>query len=240
MRALQERTASVAGSLEGRRPHVPQPYWLAPQSSGSTLAAIVSRTFDLVLASLLLIVLAPLMLLVAILIKLDSPGPVLFRQRRLGRQMRPFSMLKFRTMKSGVSAQLHQDYIAELAAGKAGNSSAALKKLQDDPRVTSLGRLLRKLSVDETTQLLNVLAGHMSLVGPRPALEYELEFYSPVHFARFAVRPGLTGLWQVSGRSTLGFYEMLDLDVEYARRATLLADLHILVRTPRAVIGPTA
>jgi lipopolysaccharide/colanic/teichoic acid biosynthesis glycosyltransferase len=115
-----------------------------------------------------------------------------------------------------------------------------MKKLQADPRVTSVGRYLRRLSIDEIPQLLNVLAEHMSLVGPRPALDYELEFYGPTHFERFAVRPGLTGLWQGSGRSRLGFKEMLDLDVEYVRHATLLTDLRILARTPRAAIGSTA
>jgi lipopolysaccharide/colanic/teichoic acid biosynthesis glycosyltransferase len=210
------------------------------EGTKSSLQGVVKRALDIVLASLLLALLTPLTLMVAVLIKLDGSGPVLFRQRRLGRHMRPFSMLKFRTMEPGVSAGPHRAYIAELATGSPSDRGTGVKKLQADPRVTSVGRFLRRLSIDETPQLLNVLAGHMSLVGPRPALDYELEFYGATHFERFAVRPGLTGLWQVSGRSRLGFQEMLDLDVEYVRHGTLLTDLHILARTPRAAIGSTA
>jgi lipopolysaccharide/colanic/teichoic acid biosynthesis glycosyltransferase len=198
------------------------------------------RALDLVLAVLLLIVFAPLMVLVAALVKLNSRGPVLFRQNRLGRGMSSFRVIKFRTMRTGVSSDIHQRYIAGLTNGGAAPGGGELRKLTNDPRVTSVGRVLRRLSIDELPQLFNVLAGQMSLVGPRPALAYELEYYSPDHFERFTVRPGLTGLWQVSGRSRLGFREMLDLDAEYARTATLLGDLRILVRTPRAAIGRTA
>lgn len=186
----------------------------------------------------LLILLALLLIAIAIAVKADSRGPVLFRQRRRGLGGRPFTVLKFRTMHDGCSPEAHRRYIAQLAAGDAGGEG--LKKLTGDWRVTRVGAVLRKLSLDELPQLLNVVAGQMSLVGPRPAIDYELEFYEPHHFERFDVKPGLTGLWQVSGRSELGFSEMLELDVEYARRAGPVTDLRILARTPRALIGRAA
>lgn len=182
--------------------------------------------------------LSPFLLAVAVLIRLDSRGPALFRQVRLGRDRRPFEVLKFRTMKAGAPDAAHREYIAQLAAGEV--SGEGLRKLTADPRVTRVGRVLRATSLDELPQLLNVLAGQMSLVGPRPALEYELEHYQPHHFERFAVRPGLTGLWQVSGRARVGFNEMLDLDVAYARDHGPVTDLRILLRTPASLVGRTA
>jgi exopolysaccharide production protein ExoY len=137
----------------------------------------------------------------------------------------------------GVSPDLHRHFIARLAET---GGDCGLKKLVEDPRVTRVGRFLRRTSVDELPQLLNVVAGHMSLVGPRPAIAYELEHYYPAHFDRFAVRPGLTGLWQVSGRNALGFSEMLDLDSEYTRSVGPVADLRILARTPAALLSRRA
>jgi lipopolysaccharide/colanic/teichoic acid biosynthesis glycosyltransferase len=178
--------------------------------------------------------LSPVLAVVAVLIKRDSPGPVLFRQVRYGRRVRPFTVLKFRTMTTGSSPAVHRAYIASLARG-GSPAGEGLHKLTDDVRVTRVGRVLRATSADELPQLINVLLGQMSVVGPRPAIDYELEHYEPEHFARFDVKPGLTGLWQVSGRSRLGFREMLDLDVEYARRCGPRLDLRILLRTPRAL-----
>jgi lipopolysaccharide/colanic/teichoic acid biosynthesis glycosyltransferase len=170
------------------------------------------------------------MLIIALLIKCTSPGPVLFRQRRYGFRQETFTVLKFRTMVSDASEEAHRRFIAELAA--AGRAGTGLKKLTRDPRITRVGAFLRKSSLDELPQLFNVLTGRMSLVGPRPAIEYELEHYDHAHYARFAVKPGLTGLWQVSGRSHLGFTEMLELDAEYARSVGPLTDAKILLRTP--------
>lgn len=198
------------------------------------------RALDVAVAALLLLLLLPLLLVLAALIKLDSPGPILFRQRRLGKNMRPFPVLKFRTMRTDATSEAHVRYIAQLAQSPNGGGGSTLKKLTNDPRVTRVGRTLRRLSIDEIPQLFNVLAGQMALVGPRPAIEYELEHYEPVHFERFKVRPGITGLWQVSGRNALGFKDMLDLDAEYASGATLGTDLRILVRTPRAAIRNAA
>lgn len=195
---------------------------------------VAKRTFDAVLALIMLIVVAPLMAIVALLVKLDSPGPVLFRQQRYGRHRQPFVVLKFRTMSDGASTEPHRRYIAELA--RAGAAVNGFKKLTRDQRVTRIGVLLRKSSLDELPQLYNVLVGQMSLVGPRPAIDYELEYYEPEHFARFDVRPGLTGLWQVSGRSRLGFHEMLALDAQYAGMTGPLVDAQILVRTPLEVL----
>jgi lipopolysaccharide/colanic/teichoic acid biosynthesis glycosyltransferase len=206
----------------------------------SRVAPAAKRALDIALAVVLLIALLPLLLVVAGLIKLDSRGPVFFKQRRLGRTMTPFTVLKFRTMEHGAAQDRHREFIAQLAQNGSANGSAALKKLTDDPRVTGVGRILRKLSIDELPQLINVLLGQMSLVGPRPALEYEIEHYEALHFDRFSVRPGLTGLWQVSGRNRLGFKEMLELDAEYARTATLFTDLRILARTPGAAIRHAA
>jgi lipopolysaccharide/colanic/teichoic acid biosynthesis glycosyltransferase len=193
------------------------------------------RVLDVLLATVLLLVMAPVLLIAAIAVKLDSPGPVLFRQVRCGRHGRPFKVLKLRTMSHGASPEAHRKYIAVLATQPA-EASTGLKKLTGDARITRVGALLRKTSLDELPQLLNVLTGGMSLVGPRPAIEYELHHYAPAHFARFEVRPGLTGLWQVSGRNRLGFDEMLHLDCEYARSASLRTDASILLRTPLAVL----
>jgi lipopolysaccharide/colanic/teichoic acid biosynthesis glycosyltransferase len=218
----------------------------------------IKRIMDLSLGLLLIALLLPVMLLIALAVKLDSRGPVLFRQRRLGLDMEPFVVLKFRTMSADSSPELHRRYIAELAGsqsngngavngnaavngnGNGSNGNGDLKKLTADPRVTRVGGFLRRTSLDELPQLFNVISGSMSLIGPRPSLEYELEHYRPSHYRRFKVRPGITGLWQVSGRNRLGFHEMLDLDVEYSENSTLATDLHILVRTPMAAIRHVA
>jgi len=187
------------------------------------------------LAVLLLLMFMPLLAFLAVLVRLDSPGPVLFRQQRQGLHRRPFTVFKFRTMSDGAAADLHRRYIAQLAE-EGPAPAGTLNKLTADPRVTRAGRVLRASSLDELPQLINVVRGEMSLVGPRPALDYELAHYRPEHFERFAVRPGITGLWQVSGRNALGFYEMLELDSEYARRQGPLLDAAILARTPVALV----
>jgi lipopolysaccharide/colanic/teichoic acid biosynthesis glycosyltransferase len=198
----------------------------------------VKRVIDLAGAGLGLVVLSPLLLVLAAAVVIDTGRPVLFRQIRMGRGLREFRVLKFRTMKLDSAPDMHMEYIAKLATGQADEEG--LKKLTADPRVTAVGRFLRKTSLDELPQLVNVFLGNMSLVGPRPALDYELQYYKEPHYERFAVKPGMTGLWQVSGRNELGFTEMLDLDAEYARSSTLLTDLKILVKTPGAAISGAA
>jgi lipopolysaccharide/colanic/teichoic acid biosynthesis glycosyltransferase len=212
----------------------------AAREAGGGAWPIVKRCFDILFSSLLVLVLLPLLLIVAVAIKLDSRGPILFRQRRLGRDMQPFTVLKFRTMHDGVSSASHQAYIAQLANGNGHTNGNGLKKMTSDPRVTRVGGVLRKFSIDELPQLFNVIGGTMSLIGPRPALSYELEHYGPRHYDRFLVRPGLSGLWQVSGRNQLGFTEMLELDAEYAESCGLVTDARIFVRTPIAMVRDAA
>ncbi len=197
---------------------------------------LAKRTIDVVLGVTVLLAVAPLLVLIAIAVRLDTSGPALFRQERYGRHRRTFTVLKFRSMHDGVSPGLHRRYIASLVAGHQEDRDG-LFKLHDDPRVTRVGRLLRRTSLDELPQLINVVRGEMSLVGPRPALDYELEHYRAEHFERFGVRPGMTGLWQVSGRSKLDFTEMLDLDERYARRNGPGMDAGILLRTPVALLS---
>jgi lipopolysaccharide/colanic/teichoic acid biosynthesis glycosyltransferase len=182
-----------------------------------------------------LLVLAIPMLLIAIAIRCDSPGPAFYRQQRIGRDRRPFTMYKFRTMRVGGSDAQHRDLIARELRGEntAVNGSW---KIDHDPRVTRVGGFLRRTSLDELPQLINVLWGQMSLVGPRPCLDWEAEMF-PARFARrFDVPPGLTGLWQVSGRSTMGTLEMLELDLTYVRECSFWSDLGILLRTVPAVL----
>ena len=195
------------------------------------------RMIDLVVSLGLIILVAPLLLLLWLLVRLTSRGPALFRQERLGRERKPFTVLKFRTMHIGNDDRIHRDYVTGLlsadAATPAGDSG--LFKLDADPRVTRVGAWLRRTSLDELPQLFNVLRGEMSLVGPRPVLPWEARLFSEAYQRRFAVKPGITGLWQVSGRSRLSMRTALELDVEYVLRRSLALDLSILLRTGPAL-----
>ena len=192
----------------------------------------LKRAIDLVGALAGLVVVALFFTLIAIAIKLDSPGPVFFRQRRLGRDMREFTLLKFRTMQAETSDAAHRAYITESMQPNAPLNTNGLYKLERADEVTRVGRWLRGTSLDELPQLLNVLRGDMSLVGPRPCLRYELEHFAPHHFDRFHVPAGLTGLWQIRARAYSTFAEALELDVLYAHAWSLTLDLSILARTP--------
>jgi exopolysaccharide biosynthesis polyprenyl glycosylphosphotransferase len=192
----------------------------------------LKRVIDFVGASLLVIVTAPLLLVVAWRIHRDSPGPVFFRQRRLGVDMREFTLLKFRTMNEGTDEGPHREYVRQIMQVDALPAANNLYKLDRSGEVTGVGAWLRRTSLDELPQVFNVLRGDMSLVGPRPAIPYELELYAPHHFERFAVPAGLTGLWQVEARAHSTFREALDLDVAYARGWSLGLDLRLLLRTP--------
>ena len=199
------------------------------------------RILDVVASLVLIMVVSPLLAGLWLLVRWSSPGPGLFRQERLGRQMRPFPMLKLRTMYVGISDQLHREYVASLASGNQIPSTGprGLYKLQGDPRITPHGAWLRRTSLDELPQLFNVLKGEMSLVGPRPALQWEAELWPlvhPVYSCRFEVKPGITGLWQVSGRSKLTAAESIRLDAEYVWRRNIILDLVILVRTVPALL----
>ncbi|MBV9451228.1 MAG: sugar transferase [Streptosporangiaceae bacterium] len=200
------------------------------------------RTLDVTICLISLIVIGPLLLLLCGLVRWTSPGPALFRQERLGRDKRPFTMLKLRTMTVDNDDTIHRDYVTRLlrdARPPAGGRSG-LFKLEADPRVTWLGRWLRRTSLDELPQLLNVLRGEMSLVGPRPVLPWEAEMFGAEYEPRFTVMPGITGLWQVRGRSRLSMRDALELDVEYARTHCLARDLAILVGTLPALLRGNA
>ena len=202
----------------------------------------MKRAVDVCGSMAALAICSPLLVTISLLIKLTSKGPVLFRQERIGRYGVPFTFLKFRSMKSGTDSRIHQEYVARFIAGEinapTGENERVVYKIQDDPRITRIGRILRKTSLDELPQLINVLKGEMSLVGPRPPLRYELEAYKPWHRRRvLEVKPGITGLWQVSGRSKTTFDEMVRLDLRYARIWSPWLDLKILLRTPRAVLS---
>jgi exopolysaccharide biosynthesis polyprenyl glycosylphosphotransferase len=192
--------------------------------------AVAKRSFDVVVAATGLVLVAPLMAVAAVAIKITSPGPVLFRQERVGRSGRPFQVLKLRTMV--VDAEDRLDEVLDR-----NESDGPLFKLRDDPRITSAGRWLRKLSIDELPQLWNVVRGDMSLVGPRPALPREVAEWDDELFERLRVRPGITGMWQVSGRSDTGFAEYQRLDLFYVDNWSILIDIGILARTVPTVLS---
>jgi len=202
-----------------------------------TAQRTVRRLLDITLAAATLLALSPLLGAIALAIRLESPGPVVFRQRRLGRGRRPFTVLKFRTMRHGADAAPHREYVHSLIDRPDGGEGGRLYKLSVDDRITRVGRFLRAWSLDELPQLVNVLRGEMALVGPRPVIPYEVERYPERYLARFAVKPGLTGLWQVSGRNERSYEEMVRFDIEYAQRASLLLDLRILAKTLPVVLA---
>jgi exopolysaccharide biosynthesis polyprenyl glycosylphosphotransferase len=195
-------------------------------------ARLLKRSLDVVVASLMLLLTAPLFAYIALRIKLDSEGPVFFRQTRLGMNEEPFTVVKFRTMRVNVDEQAHKDFIRETMSSKAGVGANGLYKLERGGEITTFGAWLRKTSLDELPQLVNVLRGEMSLVGPRPCIPYEVEHFQPHHHERFLVPAGLTGLWQVTARARSTFGEALEMDVAYARGWSLGLDLKLLVKTP--------
>ena len=203
---------------------------------------LLKRVIDIAGALVALCLFAPIMLLVAIAVATTSRGPVIFTQTRLGRGGRPFAFHKFRSMVTHMDDTIHRDYVASLIKGEAGGAPPAggeppLYKLAGDPRVTRIGRFIRKTSLDELPQLFNVLKGDMSLVGPRPPIPYEAANYKPWHLRRMlAAKPGLTGLWQVEGRSRVTFNEMVRMDLRYIRECSLVLDLKILLKTVTVVL----
>ncbi|MCY3020376.1 MAG: sugar transferase [Planctomycetota bacterium] len=206
---------------------------------------LCKRLFDIVVASVLLVLLLPTVFLSAVIaIKLFDPGPALYFQERLGYRRRRFRFWKLRTMKAGADAgdavAMHKDYLKKYVAGKADGAKDAkgrtVYKITEDPRVTRVGRFLRMYSIDELPQLWNVLKGDMSLIGPRPPVAYEVENYRPIHLRRFEVLPGISGLWQVSGRNELSFEEMVKLDLYYIENWSLELDLRILFKTLQVVL----
>ena len=210
---------------------------------------ILKRGLDIVVSLAALPFLAPIFVVIAIAIKVSSKGPVLFRQERFGLQLKPFTFYKFRSMYADSDHTVHKAYVSRLIAGRSdtgngtGNGTGLREKthifkITGDPRITPLGRLLRRTSLDELPQLWNVLKGEMSLVGPRPCIHYELEQYTDWHKLRLIdAKPGMTGLWQVAARNRVEFDEMVKLDLDYVNQRSFWLDIRILLRTPRAVIS---
>ena len=200
----------------------------------------LKRGMDIVLSALLLILLLPAFIIIAVLVKLSSPGPVFFKQTRVGHFMAPFAMYKFRSMYARADHRAHQDYVSWFITAsdqRQPQQKPDVFKLTNDTRITPIGQILRRTSLDELPQLWNVLIGDMSLVGPRPPLPYEVQQYKPWHRGRvLEAKPGVTGLWQVVGRSRTTFDEMVRLDLRYARTMSLWFDIKILLATPAAMI----
>lgn len=215
---------------------------LEARANGNKLYLAAKRTTDIAGSALGLLIATPLFLVIALAIKLTSKGPVFFCQQRIGHFGKPFVFLKFRSMYLNNDPKIHLDYIRQLISGKAerqpsNGNGQGVYKLTADLRVTRVGAFLRRTSLDELPQLINVLRGEMSLVGPRPPIPYEVDTYQTWHRRRvLEAKPGITGLWQVSGRSRVGFDEMVRLDVRYAMQRSFWLDLKILLLTPRAVI----
>jgi exopolysaccharide biosynthesis polyprenyl glycosylphosphotransferase len=193
------------------------------------------RISDIAIASFSLTLLSPFWFLIGLLIKFDSKGPVFYAQERVGMDGRIFLVYKFRTMRVDSDSEIHREYQRKFIAGQpeanVGDDKQPAYKLRNDPRVTRMGRILRRLSLDEVPQLFNVLRGDMSVVGPRPPIPYEVEAYELRHRKRLDMKPGLTGLWQVSGRNRLPFEEMVKLDLFYIENWSLLSDVKIILRT---------
>ena len=215
---------------------------LSRPENSRKLSRNLKRAMDILGSAIALVILSPLFFLIAAIIKLTSKGPILFRQARVGQFGVHFTFLKFRSMYVQNDPNLHKEFVQQFIAGKnpapSNGSQNAVYKITNDPRVTPFGRFLRRTSLDELPQFLNVFKGEMSLVGPRPPIPYELESYDIWHRRRvLEAKPGITGLWQVNGRSKTRFDEMVRLDLQYARAWSLWLDIKILLRTPRAVFS---
>ncbi len=216
---------------------------LEKRQKSNRLGRATKRLIDVLGSLSLLAMLSPVFFIIAAAIKLTSRGPVLFQQKRVGEHGTPFTFLKFRSMYTNNDASAHKEYVRRLIAGQAEKKSAngnggGVFKLTNDPRITPVGRILRRSSLDELPQLVNVLRGEMSLVGPRPPVPYEVEAYATWHRRRLLeAKPGITGLWQVYGRSRVEFDDMVRMDLRYARDCSPLLDLKILLQTPRAVMN---
>jgi lipopolysaccharide/colanic/teichoic acid biosynthesis glycosyltransferase len=215
-------------TLAPSRPLVAELPLIDVETTQAGLGLAAKRVFDVVAAAVALVLLAPVLAVIAVLIARDSAGGILYRQERIGRNGEPFSILKFRSMSADADVRR-----ADLTAGH----GKGLFKMADDPRITRIGHVLRRYSLDELPQLVNVLRGDMSLVGPRPALPVEVAEYDSRELRRLGATPGLSGLWQVSGRSDLAWDDGIRLDLHYVDNRSMTMDLHILWRTAKAVVS---
>jgi len=198
----------------------------------------LKRVLDFFAALVLVILFGPLMLAIALAIKLFSPGPILYRQTRIGKDGKPFKMLKFRSMRLENAPDIHREYVRDMIQNNRDPRSLGKDtlKLESDPRITGLGKYMRRLSIDELPQFFNVLRGEMSLVGPRPSLPYEYEVYKDWHKKRVLVLPGITGLWQVTARNQVSFDDQVRLDLAYIKYMSLWMDIKIIIKTPFEMI----
>jgi lipopolysaccharide/colanic/teichoic acid biosynthesis glycosyltransferase len=242
---MQQLTAQ---QLTIRQEYTDDALYIANVGSESALYYYGKHLFDLLIILLVVTLLLPLLLLISLLIKLDSPGPVLFVQERVGAKrivrqgkifwaVRNFHIYKFRSMFYGVDQSVHQAHIQAFVRGELDDTTEVGVKLTNDQRITRVGHFLRKTSLDELPQLLNILKGEMNLVGPRPVPVYEVAEYKPQHYLRLAAVPGITGLWQVKGRGEVSFEEMMELDSEYVRNKSFWLDLKIMVLTAAVVLS---
>lgn len=231
-------------SQDPERPSNPTLYPdLEKRQQSNRLGRATKRLIDVLGSLSLLAILSPVFFIIAAAVKLTSRGPILFQQKRVGEHGTPFTFLKFRSMYMNNDASEHKEYVRQLITGQAEKKSASgngagVFKLTNDPRITPVGRILRRSSLDELPQLINVLRGEMSLVGPRPPVPYEVEAYATWHRRRLLeAKPGITGLWQVHGRSRVEFDDMVRLDLRYAQNCSPWLDLKILLQTPKAVMS---
>ncbi|HSI59915.1 MAG TPA: sugar transferase [Ideonella sp.] len=243
--AVQNGAAAATGFNASLAPLAASPAAPASREAGGSDGYFLKRGLDVIGALIALVLVSPLLIATAIAIAISSPGPIIFRQKRLGKGGKPFVFYKFRSMRCDADDSIHRQYVASLITGQHRSDEAGapaepgtnVYKITADPRVFGVGRIIRKTSIDELPQLFNVLRGEMSLVGPRPALPYEAENYQSWHLRRiWAIRPGITGLWQVEGRSRVPFDEMVRMDLRYIRHCSLALDLKILVKTVRVVL----
>jgi lipopolysaccharide/colanic/teichoic acid biosynthesis glycosyltransferase len=224
-------------SSNGDDNHIHYPDLSRRHRSKHSSGHILKRGLDIAGSLFALTLFMPLFLVLAILVKLTSRGPILFCQKRVGRYGKEFNFYKFRTMYTGNDPRIHQEYVTKLIAGDL-NESSGVYKIVNDPRITPVGRFLRKSSLDELPQFFNILKNDMSLVGPRPPLPYEFERYQTWHKRRvLELKPGLTGLWQVEGRSRTTFDEMVRMDLRYAIERSLWVDVKIILQTPSAMFS---
>ena len=210
----------------------------AQPSARRSVTAAAKRGLDIAGSLALLTLFSPALLAIAAVVKWTSKGPVFFKQTRVGHGGQPFTMLKFRTMQTNSDAAIHRDYVSAFIKASGSGAGGTMRKMDHDPRITTVGRVLRKTSLDELPQFINTLRGDMSLVGPRPPLPYEVEQYKSWHRRRVLdAKPGITGLWQVTGRSRTTFDEMVRLDLRYAKKPSVWTDIKILLATPHAVLS---
>jgi lipopolysaccharide/colanic/teichoic acid biosynthesis glycosyltransferase len=236
---------SWAGDGTGRSVSAPLYPDLLEEEEKKKTSLVIKRAMDIVGSGMALLAFSPIFLVLSLLVKLSSKGPVFFRQARVSQYGKHFTFLKFRSMRVSNNDTIHKDYVKSFIAGKADSATdgqkhgqkAPVYKITNDPRVTAIGRFMRRTSLDELPQFWNVFIGEMSLVGPRPPIPYELEAYDVWHRRRLLeVKPGITGLWQVRGRSSTTFDEMVRLDLQYSRTWSPMLDVKILLDTPRAVL----